>query len=932
MLNPFQATTLQFPNYLYFAIMKKLWSSKMLVIALLLAFSGALVWLVLPEEEIDYNTQVKPIINAHCISCHGGVKKNGGFSMLFENEAKGKTDSDVPAILPGHADQSEMIRRLQSHDPEERMPYEKAPLSNDEIDILKKWIGQGAKWDTHWAYLPVEKVDPSEEPSAGNEFNSWKKNEIDYFIYNKGKGQKLTFSKPATLPKLARRLSLDLIGLPPPTELYKKLAQNPSKEGWDEYITGLLSSPHYGEKWAGMWMDLARYSDTKGYERDDSRTIWKYRDWLIHAFNEDKPYDQFLIEQLAGDLLPDPSDDQLIATAFHRNTMTNDEGGTDNEEFRVAAVLDRVNTTWEVIMGTTFSCVQCHSHPYDPFKHEDYYKFMAFFNNSRDEDTYDDYPVLRLFEGQDSIRMAELKTWLSQNAAKAEEEEISRFVKTWQPSINSLTSTDFVNSELSDTKWLVFRNNGSSRLKHVDLNGKNVLIYRYRSFLPGGVWKIHLDSINGFLLKEIKVKDTNGRWKIDEFTFQNGTEVHDLYLTYYNPNLDNPASNGLMFDWFHFTEQFPGNGNAGYQEAKDNFWKLLNVSTLQTPIMLENPSDMSRETRVFERGNWMAGTERVNPGVPAVMNPFPEGMETNRIGLAKWIVDQRNPLTARTYVNRIWEQLFGHGIVETLEDFGSQGILPTHQALLDHLSWKFMHDFHWSTKALINYIVTSATYQQSSFCNPEDLQKDPQNRYYARGPRIRLTAEQIRDQALVASGLFSPKMYGPSVMPYQPERIWNSPYNGLKWVKSDGENQYRRAMYTYWKRTSPYPSMVLFDVMAREVCSARRISTNTPLQALVTLNDSVYVEASMHFALRMAEEGGGKVSDQIRYGYRLLMYEDIPEEKLQILLRLYENISKEPLMKNVSNKPDQSPDEKHLQSMYILANTMMNMDEFIMKN
>ncbi len=328
-----------------------------------------------------------------------------------------------------------------------------------------------------------------------------------------------------------------------------------------------------------MWMDLARYSDTKGYERDDSRTIWRYRDWLINAFNRDEPYNQFLIDQIAGDLLPDHTDEQMIATAFHRNTMTNDEGGTDNEEFRVAAVIDRVNTTWEVTMGTTFSCVQCHSHPYDPFKHEDYYRFMAFFNNSRDEDTYDDYPVLRTFEKEDSVKLAELNDWLNVNAGKKQTNEIIQFVKTWQPSINSLTSVDFVNSELSDTKWLVFRNNGSSRLKKVDLDGKNKLIYRYRSFKPGGIWKIHLDSIGGPLLKEIKVDDTKGKWSFSEFDFQAVSGVHDLVLSYYNPTIKNPLANGLLFDWFHFTEQFPGKDASGYREAKEKFWYLLTKNT-----------------------------------------------------------------------------------------------------------------------------------------------------------------------------------------------------------------------------------------------------------------------------------------------------------------------------------------------------------------
>jgi hypothetical protein len=890
------------------------------------------VWLIWPREEIDYNTQVKPIINAHCISCHGGVKQNGGFSLLFEEQAKGKTKSGSAAIIPGHPGKSEMIRRLVSDDPEERMPYEKEPLKKEEIRILKKWIKQGAKWDTHWAYIPVQKPEPENKYAKNKELISWKKNDIDDFIFKKAKSNNLEVSEQADLPTLARRISFDLIGLPPPVEAFEKLSNNPSKEEWEIYIQELLSSKHFGEKWAGMWMDLARYSDTKGYERDDSRTIWKYRDWLINAFNNDEPYDKFLTEQIAGDLLQNPSDDQLIATAFHRNTMTNDEGGTDNEEFRVAAVIDRVNTTWEVTMGTTFSCVQCHAHPYDPFKHEDYYRFMAFFNNTRDEDTFDDYPVLRHFEKEDSLKLVELKNWLNKNAEKEQTDEIVKFVKTWQPSINSLTAVDFVNSELSDTKWLVFRNNGSSRLKNVNLDGKNKLIYRYRSFTSGGIWKINLDSLGGPILKEIKVDDTKRNWSFGEIDFKPVSGTHNLFLSYNNPQMKDPQANALLFDWFHFTEDFPGEGIPGYNEAKEKFWELLTAETSRTPVMLENPVEMKRVTKVFERGNWLSPGEVVTTGIPEIMNPLPPDAPANRLGLANWLVSPQNPLTARTYVNRIWEQFFGFGIVETLEDFGSQGIPPTHKELLDHLAWKFMNDFQWSTKKLIKYIVSSATYRQSSHSSKEQLEIDPQNKLYTHGPRIRLTAEQIRDQALVVSGLFSEKIYGPSVMPYQPERIWNSPYSGLKWNQSKDENQYRRAIYTYWKRTSPYPSMELFDMMPREVCTIRRIATNTPLQALVTLNDSVFVEAAAQLAKRMIDDGGAKVPEQIKHGYKLIMYKEITKEKLDILLKLYKDINNSDLVKNVSFQPNNSSDKKHIKAMNIIAGTLLNLDETIMKN
>ena len=906
-------------------------SRRILLLVLLFAFIGTVVWVMYPEDVIDYNSQVKPVLNKHCISCHGGVKQSGGFSLLFEEEAKSNTNSGQPAIIPGHAENSELIKRLSSEDPEERMPYEKDPLSREEINILSKWIDQGAKWDTHWAYVPVEEVHPSGELECDNDSHTWAKNAIDFFIYEKLMHLELSPSAQAAPSELARRLSLDLTGLPPMDGDTHDFMENPSGEELERFVNELLNSPHYGEKWAGMWMDLARYSDTKGYERDDSRTIWKYRDWLIRAFNQDKPYDQFVVEQIAGDLLPNSTDDQLIATAFHRNTMTNDEGGTDNEEFRVAAVVDRVNTTWEVMMGSSFACVQCHSHPYDPFRLDDYYKFMAFFNNTRDEDTYDDYPIFRHFEDSDSTRLADLTEWLNENADPNRTAEITKFVKTWQPSYNSLTSDEFVNSELADTKWLVFRNHGSSRLKSVDLNDKSKLIIRYRSFLAGGKWEIRLDSINGQLLKKIDVPDTKRSWIIDELSLEKAGGIHDLYFTYRNPKLLNPRSNGLMFDWFYFTNDFPGDEKSGYQKAKEDFWKLVNAKTLRTPIMIENPSGMRRTTQVFERGNWMSKGKIVQADVPEIMNDLPSDEDIDRLALAKWMVSTQNPLTARTYVNRIWEQLFGRGIVETLEDFGTQGIPPTHEKLLDHLAWEFMHEFQWSTKKLIKYIVSSATYQQSSVSKAKQLLVDPQNIYLARGPRVRLNAEQVRDQALVVSGLFNPKMYGPSVMPYQPEGIWKSPYNSRKWIQSEGDEQYRRAIYTYWKRTSPYPSMLIFDAMAREVCNSRRISTNTPLQALVTLNDSVYVEAAVHFAKRMIENGG-EVKDQIKHGYHLMMNKNISMDKLDVLLDLYNELNGNHPIKLAAYTKADTRDKKHEKSMIIVANAMLNLDEFLMKN
>ncbi|MEQ9375107.1 MAG: DUF1553 domain-containing protein [Imperialibacter sp.] len=903
--------------------MKHLLNYRFLILPAIALVIGLAVWQMYPRKKVDFSTEVKPILNQHCITCHGGVKKNGGFSVLFREEALGNTKSGKPAIIPGHADESELMRRLLANDPEVKMPYKKKPLSDEEIDILRRWIDEGAEWGEHWAYQAVEKP----ELPAAKSFASLKESEvpaseqpIDLFIRKKLSEVGLQPSPEAPKDILLRRVSLDLTGLPPSDELVEAFLTDGNPMTYEEVVDALLADPAYGERWTAMWLDLARYADTKGYERDPGREIWHYRDWLIKAFNEDKPYDDFLIEQLAGDLLPNPTDDQLIATAFHRNTMTNDEGGTDNEEFRVAAVLDRVNTTWEVLMGTTFACVQCHSHPYDPIRHEDYYRFAAFFNNTRDEDTYDEYPLLRHFETEDSTKLASLKNWLEENATTAKTKEVVQFVKTWQPAINSITADEFVDAELADTKWLVFRNHGVARLPGVELTARNLLTYRYRTNIKDGTWTIRLDDQeSGSVLKELKMKDTGGKWVIDTLSLTEAKGRHHVYLSYESPSLTSPAANGIFFDWFHFSSQFP-EGEAA-DEAQSTYWELVNAKVETTPIMVENPPGMARESQVFERGNWLVKGGKVEPGVPEVFPDLPDGAPANRLGMAMWLTDPANPLTARTIINRLWEQLYGQGLAETLEDLGSQGIEPTHPELLDYLAWQLVNDHDWSLKQTLKTMVMSATYRQSSVATDDVLEADQFNQYYARAPRTRLSAEQLRDQALAVSGLLSSKMYGPSVMPYQPKGIWNSAYSNADWKQSEGEDQYRRGVYTYWKRTSAYPAMLTFDATAREVCVARRIRTNTPLQALVLLNDSVYVEAANHLALNMIKAETG-TAGQIAWGYKAAMKKPITPMKSEALEKLYDEA-----LKGYEGK-----DSAEAQAMQLVAAAILNLDEFVTRN
>ena len=894
------------------------------------------------HQTVDFSTEVKPILNNKCIACHGGVKKQAGFSLLFREEALAKTKSGKYAIVPGDPESSEMIRRLHLKDPEERMPYQKEPLSEDEIETLTRWIKQGAKWGEHWAYKPVKKqqLPASSDGFMGlfsEEDGKWARNDIDHFIYDKLKKQSLHPSPEADRQTLLRRVSLDLTGLPPGDSLGQEFLATGNAGAYEKLVDSLLNSPRYGERWTAVWLDLARYADTKGYERDPGRTIWRYRDWLIKAFNTDKPYNDFITEQLAGDLLPDASEDEFRATAFHRNTMTNDEGGTENEEYRAAAVIDRVNTTWETLQSTSFSCVQCHSHPYDPFRHEEYYKFMAFFNNSRDEDTYADYPVYRHFDSADEQKLRSLNNWMKQQAFHQEAKQVETFLRTWQPAINSNNADSFINAELSDTKWLAMRSPSQARFKNVSFSNFSQLLMRFESYQPNGVLTIRLDSSKGKILKQVTLPQTKG-FTIIEIDFPATHGKHDIYLQFKNPSVKDPEANATRFDWFYFTRPFPGKGKAGYENAYNTYQLLLNRTPGATPIMMENPAEMYRPTYVFERGNWLMKGEEVKAAVPAVMNPFPANAPRNRLGLAMWMTDKKNPLTARTMVNRLWEQLFGTGLVETLDDMGTQGAEPTHKELLDHLAYTFMHDHNWSVKKLLKQMVMSATYRQQSTVSPEILESDPMNRYYARGPRFRLSAEQLRDQALAVSGLLSNKMYGASVMPWQPEGIWKSPWSNEYWVQSKGEDQYRRAIYTYWKRTAPYPGLVTYDAVGREVCVSRRIRTNTPLQALAMLNDSVFLEAARQLAFSVADEVKDLNNSRnlISTAYNRLQIKPVTHAKLEALEQLYVQAYqrfKEDKKKTsdmlAGNKQHNNPETA---ALVVATNAMLNLDEFLTKN
>ncbi len=646
---------------------------------------------------------VRRVLASRCLRCHGGVRERAGLNLGTNEGIRAGGESGHPTVVPGDPAASELWKRVVSDDPDGRMPSDGDPLPAAEVELLRRWIEQGGTLAPPWSFMP-----PAEPELPAIVDERWPRRDLDRFVAAGLARAGLAPAPEAYRETLCRRLHLDLIGLPPTRERLEEFRRDERPDAYERLVDELLASPRFGERWARGWLDLARYADTQGYEKDGRRTIWAWRDWIIGALDRDLPYDEIVVRCLAGDLLPDATDDDRIATAFHRNTLVNTEGGTDDEEFRMAAVFDRVATTWQGFLGTTFQCVQCHGHPYEPISHEEYFRFLAFLNQTEDADRDDEQPVLasRPPFWRERQREAEARA----AASPGDDPEIAR-----------------------------------------------------------------------------------------EFAILAETTV---------------------------------------------------------PVMRELPADRRRVTRFLERGSLSSPTFAVEPGTPAALPPFPDDAPRDRLGLARWIVDPGNPLFDRVAVNRAWETLFGRGLVETAEDLGSQGSPPDDRALLDHLARRF-RELGRSWKLLLREIVTSATYRQSSVARGEALGRDPDNRLHSRAPRFRLEAEAVRDATLFAAGLLSERKFGPSVMPPQPEGVWAVVYSGDSWQVSPGPDRYRRAIYTFWRRSSPYPSLVAFDATSRETCTVRRGRSNTPLAALVTLNDPAFVEAARALADRAMASGTG---------------------------------------------------------------------------
>lgn len=812
-------------------------------------------------DKLSFNRDVRPILSENCFHCHGpdSAARESGLRLDTFEGVTGGGDSG-PAIVPGKPAESLLIERLHASDPTERMPPRDSnrTLTASQKQILERWINEGAEYEPHWAYLTPERA------AVGDE------HPVDHFIGKRLLDSELEPAPQAAPEVLIRRLSLDLIGLPPePAEVEQFLvdfADDP-EEAYEAMVDRLLASKHFGERWARPWLDLARYADSNGFQADQLRDSWPYRDWVIDAMNANMPYDQFTIEQIAGDLLPEPTLENLIATGFHRTVPCNVEAGVDPEENRVNQVVDRVNTTATVWLAMTLECAQCHDHKYDALSMEDYYSFFAFFNNtplevelpSNDGDVSHDFvgPFLDLPLSKDEQRRRE---------------ELTVQVTDLKAEMNSHSGQAAFEAWMKESRKAL-----SDGLKP----------------LP--------DEIAEILQKK------DGKLK--------GAERRKLRQHFENSQPE----------WVAMKARLDGLEK-----------ELATLQPDRTLVMEE--LDQPRETRIFNRGNYLDPGSPVGPGFPKELPGRAEdgGGRLSRLDLARWLVDGDNPLTARVAVNRWWAELFGRGLVATLEDFGTQSEPPTHPELLDWLAVELMES-GWDRKHLIRLMVLSRTYRQSSRITASHLEIDPDNRLYARASRFRLNAERIRDNALAFSGLLSPLMHGPPVMPYQPPGVWRQVgRNEPKWVEARDRNRWRRGIYVVYRRAAPYPSMVNFDAPDRAACTVSRARTNTPLQALTLLNDPAFVEMSVAFADRVLAASD---SDQGRLTAAFLMAvarEPKPaevERLIALLNQQRQRLAEDPAAvgallddPTIAYEP-RHPDRGELAAWYYVTSTLLNLDE-----
>ena len=1010
---------------------------------------------------VDYNRDIRPILSENCFACHGpDAKERKGDLRLDTREGLFQRDGKVTPVLPGHPEQSEVMRRVLTDDADDVMPPRKTgkTLTARQKELLRRWVEQGAPWEGHWSFVAPKRAEPPAVKDA-----VWVRNPIDAFILARLEQEGLRPSPEANKETLIRRVTLDLTGLPPtPAEVDAFLLDN-RPDAYERLVDRLLASPRYGERMALQWLDAARYADTHGYHIDSARDMTAWRKWVIDAYNANMPFDQFTVEQLAGDLLPGATTDQRIASGFNRNHMINFEGGAVPEEYHAAYLVDRVNTTGTVWLGLTVGCAQCHDHKYDPLTQKEYYQLYAFFNNvpekGLDGKEGNAEPVLRLATPEQQQKLDEFAAQIADaerqlndpspavDAAQAEWEQAlaaGRKVE-WAPlELAEATSAGgAVLAEQPDRSILASGTNPGKdtytirgrigltevsalrleALPHDSLSARgpgrsengNVVLTDVKVTVCGGENPVARPVKVRAASADYSQKDFPVALAIDDkpqtgwaiypevgkaheavFEFEEpvklgGGDVLEVTLAFQSPfgqhqfgcfrlsatdarhaaipaDLPPKVRAVLAVDAERRDEGRKAELRKYYRENVSAEMKqvALRLATLRKGRQLferQIPTTMvmaemakPRDTFLLMRGEYHARGEQVTAGVPAFLPALSQETEANRLGLATWLVDPSNPLTTRVAVNRYWQTFFGTGIVKTAEDFGLQGELPSHPDLLDWLAVQFAgpalsersESKRWDVKAMVKLLVTSSAYRQSSAVTPGLLEKDPENRLLARGPRHRLPAEFIRDQALAVSGLLRERIGGPSVSPYQPPGLWEElmyrsdgdNFSAQKYTQSKGDDLYRRTMYTFWKRTSPPPALATFDAPDREICTVRRAVTNTPLQALVLMNDPTYVEAARKLAERMMREGGDTPDGRIAFAFRLATAREPNVGERSVLREIFEaqlaeyRADKAAALKllGVGESPrDESLDPAELAAWATVASTILNLDETITK-
>ncbi|MGV3771520.1 MAG: DUF1553 domain-containing protein [Verrucomicrobiales bacterium] len=1041
--------------------------------ALLSLATGALPALA---ASIDFARDIRPILSDNCFACHGPdeAQRKAGLRLDLKSAAFLELKSGGHAIVAGNPAKSLLLERVASHDPDEVMPPAKSgkKLSETQIQTLKQWINDGAAWKEHWAYIPPERP---ELPKVKN--TSWPKNEIDYFVLQQLEKQGLKPSPEANKEALARKVSLDLTGLPPSVEELDAFLADKNENAYESMVDRLLASPHYGERMTMNWLDLARFADTSGYHFDSPRYMWLWRDWVIKAFNKNMPFDQFTIEQLAGDLLPNATLEQKIASGFHRNVMSNDEGGADADEYLNKYVADRVNTTGVVWLGSTLGCAECHDHKYDPITQKEYYQMYAFFHNITEKGldgtrTENPLPRISVPSPEQAVEMIDLDKAVAaaEQEMRARESELPAAQKTWEeslltnkpkePSAEGLlahfTFDDTADGKSPQGSLFIGTTKGDGAIQYLAgrhgkallLNGKNqhievskeIVLERTNSFSYGSwinfkgtggtvfsrmkddqdfrgfdllvsdaIMEVHIvskwpDNAVKVRTKQSFPRDTwlhvmatydgsskasgvkiyvNGREQPLDITHDKLTDtivadqplligkrsssgpynglIDDLRI--YNRALTQAEVSDMMLAGFahlaalpldkrsppesseiskFFKEGFADAYKAAEQKLAKARGDKNNLLGRIPNTMVMQEMEKPRDTFILIRGSFLSKGEKVSANTPGYLPPLPEGSPTNRLGLAQWLMAKNHPLTSRVTVNRYWQLFFGTGLTKTVNDFGSQVEWPSHPELLEWLASQFRDGggsakaAPWDLKALVRLMVTSSAYRQSTVVTPRLLERDPYNRLLTRGPRFRLEAEFIRDNALAISGLLNKKIGGESVRPYQPPGLWD--VTDTRFDQSHGEDLYRRGMYVYWKRAVHYPSFATFDAPNRETCTAQRPRTSTPLQSLVLMNDPVYVEAARNFAARILKEGGADHEDRIIYAFKTALARRPTPQEISIMSQTLEDMlstynedtgSAQALLKVGESPAPAEAKEPELAAYTALANVILNLNEVI---